>query len=58
MHFETHNQPNGEATINFLDLQLLAEELLEFGSAVKVIEPIELKELIQTMLRQVIANHA
>lgn len=58
MHFETHNQSNGETTINYLDLQLLAEELLEFGSAVKVIEPTELKELIQQMLRQVIANHA
>ena len=58
MHFETHNKPNGETTIHYLDLQLLAEELLEFGASVKVVEPIELTKLIQSMLRGVIANHA
>lgn len=58
MHFETHNSPTGEVQINYLDLPLLAEELMEFGSAVKVIEPQELKVLIQDILKQVIANHA
>ena len=58
MHFETHNLERGEVQINYMDLQLLAEELLEFGSSVQVVEPLELKELMQQMLRQVIANHA
>jgi predicted DNA-binding transcriptional regulator YafY len=58
MHFETHNSPSGEVQINYLDLPLLAEELMEFGSSVKVIEPPELKELIQDTLKKVIANHA
>jgi predicted DNA-binding transcriptional regulator YafY len=31
---------------------------MEFGSSVKVIEPPELKELIQDTLKKVIANHA
>jgi proteasome accessory factor B len=58
MHFETHDKIDGITSLNYLDLHLLAEELLEFGSSVKVIEPIELKDLIQDTLRQVIANHA
>ena len=58
MHFETHTNPTGEINVNYLDLQLLAEELLEFGSAVKVVEPKALQELIQDLLKQVIANHA
>lgn len=53
MHFETHNSTNGVVTINFLDLQLLAEELLEFGSAVAVIEPRELSETINGILEEV-----
>jgi proteasome accessory factor B len=58
MHFETHGKSDGVTSINYLDLHLLAEELLEFGSSVKVLEPIELKNLIQETLRQVIHNHA
>jgi proteasome accessory factor B len=58
MHFETHNSPSGEVQINYLDLPLLAEELMEFGSSVKVLEPLELKELIRDTLKQVIDNHA
>lgn len=58
MHFETHNIESGEVQINYMDLQLLAEELLEFGSSVQVIEPLELKEIMQQMLRRVIENHA
>jgi len=58
MHFETHDKPNGEVSVNFLDIQLLAEEILEFGSAVRVIEPKELQLLVQNLLKQVIDNHA
>ena len=58
MHFETHNSANGEVALNYLDLHLLAEELLEFGTSVKVVEPVELKEIIEETLRQVISNHA
>ncbi|MFM2024590.1 MAG: hypothetical protein RLZZ56_603 [Actinomycetota bacterium] len=58
MHFETHDKIDGVTSLNYLDLHLLAEELLEFGSSVKVIEPVELKSLIQDTLKQVIVNHA
>jgi predicted DNA-binding transcriptional regulator YafY len=53
MHFETHNSTNGVVNINFLDLQLLAEELLEFGSAVSVLEPSELSEIMNGILEEV-----
>ncbi|MEY3856341.1 MAG: hypothetical protein RJA45_811 [Actinomycetota bacterium] len=58
MHFETHNLPKGEVELNYYDLALLAEELLEFGQSVRVISPPELKELIRKTLEQVISNHA
>lgn len=58
MHFETHNVPSGEIEINFYDLALLAEELLEFGQAVKVIAPQELVDHITESLRKVVQNHA
>jgi predicted DNA-binding transcriptional regulator YafY len=58
MHFETHLSESGEIEINYLDLPLLAEELMEFGSAVAVIAPVELKILIQNTLKKVIENHA
>lgn len=58
MHFETHNSPSGEVQINFYDLSLLAEELLEFGQAVKVLAPPELVEHITNTLKQVVKNHA
>ena len=58
MHFETHESSDGVATLNYLDLQLLAEELLEFGPSIQVLEPKELKELIREILRKVIDEHA
>ena len=58
MHFETHNVSKGEVELNYYDLALLAEELLEFGQSVRVISPPELKELIRKTLEQVISNHA
>jgi proteasome accessory factor B len=58
MHFETHNLPEGEIELNFYDIALLAEELLEFGQSVTVISPPELKDLIRKTLEQVVATHA
>jgi predicted DNA-binding transcriptional regulator YafY len=58
MHFESDVHENGIVELNYLDLPLLAEELMEFGSAVEVIEPLELKKLLSETLRSVIANHA
>lgn len=58
MHFETHNIPSGELDINYYDLALLAEELLEFGQSVKVISPPELVQHITETLLQVVKNHA
>lgn len=53
MHFETHNSKDGVVEIHFLDLQLLAEELLEFGSAISIIEPRELREVMNSILEDV-----
>jgi proteasome accessory factor B len=58
MHFETHNSPEGIARVNFLDLELMAEEILEFGTAVEVLEPASLKQAIRKTLQQVIDSHA
>lgn len=58
MHFETHNIESGEVDVNYFDLSLLAEEILEFGGSVKVLAPKELSVLIDETLRQVIRNHA
>lgn len=58
MHFETHNNPSGEVELNFFDLSLLAEELMEFGNSVKVISPTELADQIKQTLEQIVKNHA
>lgn len=58
MHFETHNIESGEVDVNYFDLSLLAEEILEFGRSVQVLEPRELSDLIDETLKQVIRNHA
>lgn len=58
MHFETHNIPNGEIELNYFDLALLAEEILEFGQSVKVLSPQKLKDYLEKTLQQVVANHA
>ncbi len=58
MHFETHASPTGEVELNYFDLALLAEEILEFGNSVKVIEPVQLQNLIEETLRQVVKNHS
>ena len=58
MHFEVKGASPTQVTLNYFDLQLLAEELMEFGRSVTVVEPKELAELIQDTLREVIKNHA
>lgn len=58
MHFEiTGNEPKA-IKVNYYDLQLLCEELMEFGRAVSVVSPVELRELIQETLRKVVDDHA
>lgn len=58
MHFEVNGSSPAEVALNFYDLQLLAEELMEFGRSVTVVEPQELADLIQETLRAVVDNHA
>lgn len=45
-------------TIPFMDLHLLAEELMEFCDEVEILEPIELRELVEQKLRELARNHA
>ena len=49
---------DGIAKINFMDEALLAEDLLEFGADVEVIEPESLKRRIRASLKAVIKQHA
>ncbi|MEY4398117.1 MAG: hypothetical protein RLZ53_693 [Actinomycetota bacterium] len=58
MHFEVTGVKSAEVTLNYYDLQLLAEELMEFGRSVTVVEPKELSTLIQETLEAVVLNHA
>lgn len=58
MHFEVTGTKTSEVLVHFYDLQLLAEELMEFGRSVTVVAPLELAELIQDTLKAVVANHA
>lgn len=47
-----------EIEINYMDLELLAEELVEFGGSVKVLSPTHLQEEIVERSRRVAALHA
>jgi proteasome accessory factor B len=58
MHFEVTGTKPAEVNLNYYDLQLLAEELMEFGRSVTVVEPRQLSDLIQETLKAVVANHA
>jgi proteasome accessory factor B len=49
---------DGLAKINYMDEALLAEDLLEFGSDVEVLEPESLRRRIRTSLKAVIKQHA
>ncbi|MEY5023665.1 MAG: hypothetical protein RL569_578 [Actinomycetota bacterium] len=49
---------SGLAKLNFMDEALLAEDLLEFGSDIEVIEPESLKRRIRSHLKAVMKQHA
>lgn len=49
---------SGIAKINYMDEALLAEDLLEFGSDVEVVEPESLKRRIRASLKAVMKQHA
>ena len=49
---------DGIAKINFMDEALLAEDLLEFGSDIEVIEPETLKRRLRASLKAVMKQHA
>lgn len=57
-HYVANLNSDGLVEISYMDEYLLAEDLLEFGSAIKVSEPKSLANLIQSKLRAVIAAHA
>jgi proteasome accessory factor B len=44
--------------LNFMDLHLFAEELMEFADEIEVIEPRQLADLIQANLQRVSDDHA
>ena len=51
-------QMSAEIEINFMDLELLAEELVEFGGSVKVLSPVELQNEVVARSRRVVDLHA
>lgn len=60
-HFHLDNSSNskdGQISFNFMDLELLAEELRDFGSDVTVIRPKELAEAVKAGFQKVVADHA
>jgi proteasome accessory factor B len=48
----------GEITISYMDAELLAERLREFGRGVRVLEPAELSDLVAAGLERVLEQHA
>ena len=48
----------GEITISYMDAELLAERLREFGRAVQVLEPADLAALVAGGLERVMEQHA
>ena len=47
-----------EFEVNFMDLYLFAEELMEFADEIEVVEPNQLAELIKSNLQRVCDSHA
>ena len=60
VHYELehHTGPDGEVTLNYMDLHLLAEQIRGFGPTVKVVSPPELAEVIRRGLEKVVNLHA
>jgi proteasome accessory factor B len=48
----------GVAKINYMDEALLAEDLLEFGSDIEIVEPETLKRRVRASLKAVMKQHA
>jgi predicted DNA-binding transcriptional regulator YafY len=44
--------------VNFMDLYLFAEELMEFADEIEVLEPKELADLMKATLQRVSDDHA
>jgi proteasome accessory factor B len=60
LHFQMNEPGTADSdrlTIHYMDLQLLAEDLLEFVLDLEVIRPAELKDLIQASLEKVASEH-
>jgi proteasome accessory factor B len=48
----------GEVTVSYMDAELLAERLREFGRSVQVLEPTDLADLVTGGLQRVLEQHA
>ena len=49
---------NNQVTLNFMDEALLAEDLIEFGGELKVLNPESLAKRISLGLAKVVSDHA
>jgi proteasome accessory factor B len=56
-HFDLSNDET-EVSINYMDLHLLAEELMEFVGEIEILSPPSLAALVSQNLKAVIASHA
>jgi proteasome accessory factor B len=56
-HFDLSNDET-EVSINYMDLHLLAEELMEFVGEIEILSPPSLAVLVSENLKAVIASHA
>ena len=57
-HLALNPNEQGVAKINYMDEALLAEDLLEFGTDIEVIEPETLKRRLRASLKAVMKQHA
>lgn len=60
-HFHLDDAPDAKdnlVTFNFMDLELLAEELRDFGNDVTVVKPKELAEAVKSGFQKVVSAHA
>lgn len=55
-HFNL-DEDQSEMRINFMDVHLLADELMEFADQIKVISPPELAEVVSKRLKLMMENH-
>jgi proteasome accessory factor B len=55
---DSSTSKDGSISFNYMDLELLAEELRDFGSDVSVIKPKELAEAVKAGFQKVVSDHA